>query len=74
MAPLTADQLTVVSESVKEQTYFSIYEINGRELLKIKIESTSQLVSLSELPNGIYLYKFWKENELLDIGKISINK
>ena len=51
-------------------TTAKVYDISGRELLK----STSKTIDLSELPNNIYIFKLYdNNNRVLGTGKIMKN-
>lgn len=69
-----ANDLIVVSDDWKPETYFFLSDIGGREIMKAKIETDHQKISLINLNNGVYFYKILLNGAMMDAGKLSISK
>lgn len=65
------ESITVVSKSLQANTYITLYDISGKEVVNKKIESKQLSISLYQLDEGIYFYKIRHEREILDSGKLN---
>ncbi len=53
----------------------SFYDVNGKLIKRKTLTSTSEIIDLQELENGVYIIKFTnKSNELIQCSKLIINK
>lgn len=66
-----ANEINLVSSTVKGNTFLSLFNLAGSELFRVKIESLNQQISLQMLAEGFYFYKITNENGVLRSGKIS---
>lgn len=59
---------------VKLQGQFDMYNIAGQKLLskELKNNVNSDTINASNLPSGIYYYRFILNNEQIGLGKIVI--
>ncbi len=60
------------TKSIKAEIY--IFDTLGQFVLKTSIEGKEASFNLINKPNGLYIYHLVKNNILLDIGKLLINK
>ena len=49
---------------------FMLYDITGREVRNIELSSSETTINRGYLGNGIYIYKFTGDNNILASGKI----
>ncbi|MES1224987.1 MAG: T9SS type A sorting domain-containing protein [Bacteroidota bacterium] len=68
-----AEQINLVSRNLKENTFFILMDIAGREVEKVRVIGTQQGIQLPEVLKGIYFYKVIQESEVLSSGKIAVN-
>lgn len=65
--------VNLVSKEVKENTYFILFDLTGREVERIKVVATPQQISLSGHTEGLFFYKILQENKLMKSGKLILN-
>lgn len=66
------DYIHLISKEVNSNTFFVLMDLTGREVERVKVESSSQLISLSKVNPGIHFYKVMNENELFQSGKLIV--
>jgi hypothetical protein len=64
--------ITLVTESLNANTYFTLYDVARREVEKVLITNTAQQLSLPALSKGIYYYQVRQTEGLLKTGKLVI--
>ena len=57
---------------LSSEIYFSVFDILGNEVKKLKIENQKTKMLRDNLPDGIYFYKICNHGEVLGAGKIII--
>ena len=68
------NELNIIT-SFDEQVVFAIYDIVGKQLMRVKIESEATRVNTAKLTEGIYIYQILnKQDVMLNRGKFSISK
>jgi len=60
--------------NVFSNVYIQFYNINGSKVLNEQLTSEKQIIKISELRAGIYLYKIYTEDEVLKTDKLVINR
>lgn len=67
----TDAQVTLAIDRVDDDAYFTLYDLNGRELQHQQLGSTQTRIDLSDLPGGIYFLKVLQKNtvELVKVVK-----
>ncbi len=74
--PNPTQQFLMISISeIKENTpyFFELYDLQGKSILKKEITNTSTTLNLSQLSKQIYVFKLFKENEIVSAGKLIVN-
>ena len=71
----TSGDVTIVYK-FQSDTYLQLEDMYGRTCLmtKLKANSDSHLLNLSNFENGIYTYRLFCQGSTLDIGKIILSK
>jgi hypothetical protein len=62
------DQITIQPTGINTEAHLSVLDINGRELLKSKINGPKTLVDISMLESGVYMVKVFDDEKVL-LGK-----
>jgi hypothetical protein len=65
--------VNLVSKEVRDNTYFILFDLAGREVERIKVINRNQQISLTQLKEGLYFYKLMQENKLVKSGKLILN-
>ncbi|MDD4213787.1 MAG: T9SS type A sorting domain-containing protein [Bacteroidales bacterium] len=72
------DQLSISytnTENITDELLFEVYDLPGKKLITNYITANQQLtISTRELGQGIYLYRFVKNNNIVKAGKLVIIK
>jgi len=69
-----ADRLTIESElSVTSDSYVTIYNLQGQEMLKQKLVNKRSVIEVGALANGVYIYEISLMNTT-NRGKIIVNR
>lgn len=50
-------------ETLKNETYFTLYNINGQALISKKLFNSVEQIHLLEIPNGVYWIEIYVENK-----------
>lgn len=61
------EQFTISTYEVTPNSYFALFDMNGRELFRKPLLQTITQVDISQLPSGIYLVKFIYNNEVQSV-------
>lgn len=69
----TNSLVNLFSKEVKENTYFILFDLAGREVERAKVSDKQQQFTLPQLSEGLYFYKIIQGNELVKSGKLVIN-
>ena len=68
-----SNQITIATTQVENNTWFTLSDITGKVVEKVKVESASQIINTSNKSAGLYFYQFLNDNRILYTGKIVIN-
>ena len=74
--PNPTQQFLMISISeIKGNTpyFFELYDLQGKSILKKEITNTSTTLNLSQLSKQFYVFKLFKEDEIVSIGKLIVN-
>ena len=55
--------IKIVSDEISENSFISIYDINGKKIISQKIDNNN--IDISSLPTGIYLLKLYNDEQIL---------
>jgi hypothetical protein len=70
-----ADKLTIESrQSLTTESYITFFNLQGEEILKKKMASTTSVIDVSSLTNGIYIYEISDLNTFNYRSKIIVNR
>ncbi len=70
------DELTITYQLTGNNGLFNLYDILGRSLKTIEINTPSgtTTISVADLPTGIYFYKFTSQGDSDKLGKVTVIK
>ncbi|PKP51043.1 MAG: hypothetical protein CVT95_01735 [Bacteroidetes bacterium HGW-Bacteroidetes-12] len=74
--PNPTQQFLMISISeIKGNTpyFFELYDLQGKSILKKEITNTSTTLNLSQLSKQFYVFKLFKEDEIISTGKLIVN-
>ncbi len=67
------DKLTVTYASLNNSTYFILHDVVGREVKRIQLTASEQVISLSEFSKGVYFYQVVTEDKAIQSGKVLLS-
>lgn len=65
--------LKINSATTLKNTELKIYDVLGKEVKQIPVNSSEIAINRDELENGIYFYRLINSNEIIATGKLIIN-
>ncbi len=69
-----SSEMNVVS-TIADVQFFNVYDITGKQVLNVNIESGTNTLTISDLTNGMYVYQIVnKSGEVIKNGKFSVHK
>jgi len=75
MYPNPASSEVNIVSTIADVQFFNVYDITGKQVSNINIESGSNTLSVSDLTNGLYVYQIVnKSGEVIKNGKFSVHK
>jgi len=63
------DRFTIDLSVILRNTYLSISNVNGQELIEQKIKDNKTELDISNLPTGVFILRIWNEN-ILEIKRV----
>jgi hypothetical protein len=65
----THDEITIESSAITGNTYLSISNVRGLELIVLKVINNRTRIDIRDIPSGVYLIRL-QNDKTVDVGKI----
>jgi hypothetical protein len=72
--PNPADAVLIIESEANTVQLIEIYTLSGVKVMQQKINMARQLIDISQIPSGMYLYKIHGTNNISKYGKLVINR
>jgi hypothetical protein len=70
--PNPANSVLTIKSEVNTVSLIEIFSLSGVKVMQQKINSDTQLIDISQIPSGMYIYKIFKTNNESNYGKLLI--
>jgi carboxypeptidase T len=57
-----------------EPIVLHLFDISGKQLLEKTIQSSSEKISLDGIPNGVYIYRLYRDGQAISVQKLVVSK
>jgi hypothetical protein len=72
--PNPANSVLIIESEINTVKLIEIFTLSGIKVMQHKINTVRQLIDISQIPSGMYLYKIHETNNKSKYGKLIINR